>query len=286
MGQSPDEESASRPGDAGQGGLPEYDHPPVVEVALGVQFQPIAKFSAPYVGLLWQVWRDQYPILDEAPPLDPAVETESPEPRAMFKITSVPPMMRYWFLSDDGSRLLQVQRDRVILNWRQLPTGPQTYPRYGTLREEFVRRLEQFAEFLSDQSLGELAITQAELNYINSLSAGHGFERPDELHRVLKMLASVEKGSALGTLEEVRISHVYRIDGEMGAPARCYIVLEPGQVAGEEQSLLLTLTVRGKPLGSGVLEAMKFLDFGHNEIVHRFTEATTEAMHALWGRTR
>jgi len=174
----------------------------------------------------------------------------------------------------------------MILNWRKVPTGPQTYPRYRTLREEFIRRLGQFVDFLSSHNLGELVMTQAELNYINSLPMGQGFERPGELHRALRILASAEVGSALSEPEELRISHVYRVDGEAGAPARCYIVLEPGQVAAEEQSFLLTLTVRGKPFGEGVPETMKFLDFGHNEIVRRFTEVTTEAMHVLWGRTR
>jgi uncharacterized protein (TIGR04255 family) len=286
MGQPPSQESAKRPGDAASVGLPEYDRPPVVEVALGVQFQPIVKFRAPHVGLLWQEWRDEYPILDEVPPLDPAVEREGPVPGTTFQITAIPPMLRYWFLNEDGSRLLQVQRDRVILNWRKVPMGPQTYPRYGTLREEFVRRLGQFADFLSAHSLGELAMTQAELNYINSLPVGRGFERPGELDRVLRTLASVEENSALANPEEVRISQVHRIDSEAGAPARCYIVLEPGQITAEEQSYLLTLTVRGRPFGEGVPETMKFLDFGHDEIVRRFTEATTDAMHVLWGRTR
>jgi uncharacterized protein (TIGR04255 family) len=286
MGQSPGQESAKRPRDAASIGLPEYDRPPVVEVALGLQFQPIGKFRAPYVGLLWQEWRDKYPILDEVPPLDPVNEREGPMPGVTFQITAVPPMMRYWFLNEDGSRLLQIQRDRIILNWRKVPAGPQTYPRYRTLREEFVRRLGQFTDFLSSRNLGQLAITQAELNYINALPIGQGFERPGELHRALRTLASVEEGSTLSDPEEVRISQTYRVDSEAGIPARCYIVLEPGQVAPEEPSYLLTLTIRGKPFGEGVPDAMKFLDFGHNEIVRRFTEVTTEAMHVSWGRTR
>jgi uncharacterized protein (TIGR04255 family) len=286
MGQSPSQENAKRPGDAASSGLPEYGRPPVVEVALGVQFQPLVKLRAPYLGLLWQQWRDAYPILDEVPPLDPAVEREGPTPGATFQISAIPPMLRYWFLSAEGSRLLQVQRDRLILNWRKVPTGPQTYPRYGTLREEFVGRLGQFIDFLTAHNLGELSMTQAELNYINSLPVSAGFERPGELHRVLRTLAAVEEGSPLANPEEVRISQVHRIDSEAGAPARCYIVLEPAQITAEEQSYLLTLTVRGRPFGGGVPETMKFLDFGHDEVVRRFTEATTEDMHVLWGRTR
>jgi uncharacterized protein (TIGR04255 family) len=286
MGHSSNQDSARRPEEAASASLPEYERPPVVEVALGVQFQPIVKFRAPHVGLLWEEWRDDYPILDEVPPLDPTVEQEGPTPRTRFEITSLPPMMRYWFLSEDGSRLLQVQRDRIILNWRKVPTGPQIYPHYGTLREEFIRRLGQFVDFLLNHSLGELAMMQAELNYINSLPVGQGFERPGDLHRALRTLASVEQSSILSDPEEVRVSHVYRVDSEAGAPARCYVVLEPGLTPLEEQSFLLTLTVRGKPFGEGVPETTKFLDFGHDEIVRRFTEVTTEAMHVLWGRTR
>jgi hypothetical protein len=40
--------------------LPEFDNPPVVEVALSVQFEALATLRTPQIGLLWQEFRDRF----------------------------------------------------------------------------------------------------------------------------------------------------------------------------------------------------------------------------------
>ena len=60
----------SRPAD-----LPNFNKPPVTEVALSVQFDTIAAFSNVYAGLLWAGCRSEYPVASEKPSLPPQFET-------------------------------------------------------------------------------------------------------------------------------------------------------------------------------------------------------------------
>ena len=39
--------------------LPEFDNPPVIEVALSVQFETLANLRTPQIGVLWQEFRDR-----------------------------------------------------------------------------------------------------------------------------------------------------------------------------------------------------------------------------------
>ena len=62
-----------------------------------------------------------------------------PQPPRLEFMTEAPPV-RFWFLTDDTSRLVQVQPDRFTANWRKVePETP--YPRYRQLREQFAELL-------------------------------------------------------------------------------------------------------------------------------------------------
>ena len=37
--------------------LPDFENPPVAEVVLSAQFEPLEHFQVPHIGLLWQEYR-------------------------------------------------------------------------------------------------------------------------------------------------------------------------------------------------------------------------------------
>jgi len=104
--------------------LPQYAKPPVVEVAISVQFNPLVRFQPVHFGLLWERLRARYPITEHYPPLGSVVEVFGAQALApmMLHIESVPnfPVGRCWYLTEDRQRVVQVQPDRFILNWRKL----------------------------------------------------------------------------------------------------------------------------------------------------------------------
>ena len=59
----------SRPSD-----LPNFDNPPVVEVALSVRFEPLRKLTAPQMGRYWGALGSDFAREEEAAPLPPDLE--------------------------------------------------------------------------------------------------------------------------------------------------------------------------------------------------------------------
>ena len=88
---------------------PEFDRPPVVEMALGIQFQPLFGLRGISLSPLREVWRERYPLVEEVPPLPPGVERVGGQPLGVQLAFGPGPALRYWFMSDDGADLVQLQ---------------------------------------------------------------------------------------------------------------------------------------------------------------------------------
>jgi uncharacterized protein (TIGR04255 family) len=260
--------------------LPEFDDPPVVEVAVGVQFRPLFPMRGLALAGLRDQWLYQYPRIEEQPALPPTVEGSPPlMPRLQFNVVPLPPT-RQWFLNELGTELVQVQPDRLLVNWRT-SEGPAEYPRYGHMRETFVNRFNDLARFVAEEALGDLEITQAELTYINVIEVKH-----DDLGRIdlfLKGWSGVS-GHHLGAPEQARVTLTFPIP-ELGSPqTRLYVEINPAQKPSGEPVLFFTLTARGNPGGKSLAEAMKFMDEAHDHLTRSFAELTEESMHEVWGR--
>jgi uncharacterized protein (TIGR04255 family) len=260
--------------------LPEFDRPPVVEVAVGVQFRPLPGLRGLNLAPLQAIWRESYPVAEEQPPLVPVVEGD-PQGVRQLQLSLIPvPVVRQWFLSESGSQLIQVQPDRLLVNWR---TGdpPEEYPRYAQMRSVFEARFTELAAFVKAEGLGDLDVVQAELSYVNAIEVSR-----DELGRVDRFLKgwSGTPGHHLEPAEQVRMTLTFLIPGIGIPPVRLYAEVTPAQRVSGEPVLFFTLTVRGNPGGRSLPEALKFLDEAHGHLVRSFAELTEERMHEVWGR--
>src|SRR5208283_4765348 len=103
--------------------LPDFGNPPVVETVLGVEFAPLSKWGIPHFGLFWNGIRDEYPRFEVQPPLESAPEKFTKQdkllPQISFQLVSHIPV-RCWFVHQSDARLLQVQNNRFIHNWRKV----------------------------------------------------------------------------------------------------------------------------------------------------------------------
>lgn len=168
-------------------GLPDFRHPPVVEVVLSAGFQPLPGLGIVEIVKFWEARiQPQLPRYEEQGRYEMPLEQFGGGiqlPSVSWQVLPGQPMPRLWFQNDEGSQLLQIQNDWVARNWRR--TGPQSqYPRYPDLRAAFVRDLRVLAEYLSERDMGELRFTQCEVTYINHIPIG-GDEAPT-LASVLK----------------------------------------------------------------------------------------------------
>ena len=263
--------------------LPAFDSPPVVEVAVSVQFRPLFGLRGLALAPLRARWASEYPKLEEQPPLPPVAEGSTTVlPQFQFNVVPLP-VTRQWFLNESGTQLIQVQPDRLSVNWRTGGDPPVAYPRYDHMRNLFVRASSDLAEFVAEEQLGNLEITQAELSYINAIET-----TPDELGRVDRFFRGWS-GTAdhhLGEPEQARMTLSFLIEGIGQPPVRLYAEVNPAQRPSGEQVLFFTLTVRGNPGGKSLAETLKFLDEAHEHLVRSFDELTEQPMHEEWGKRR
>jgi uncharacterized protein (TIGR04255 family) len=271
-------------------GSPKFRKPPVSEVVMSIQFEPVVKLTPVHLGRWWQgERRERYPICEERPPL-PSVREDLGKPSApSFSVTlsGVPPTPALWFLADDRSELLQVQRDRFSRNWTRPSPDVAEYPSYDNLLPLFEAEFTEFADFLRAEDLGSPTAVQCELTYINPLPAGQGWEELGQVGNVLAPWSGTYTEGFLSLPEDIQINARFRMFTDDGEPiGRLTTTLQPGWGADERPVLLFTLTARGRPLSPDVAGAREFLNIGHRWIVQGFTTLTTPAMHSLWERTQ
>jgi len=269
---------------------PDFKQPPVVEVALSVQFDTLAKLGVPQLGLLWTEFRDRFPKVEEHPPLEPAFERfgvrGSPSQGPQLRMTTRPPPVRCWFLNEEGTELVQVQRDRFAHNWRSAGSG-QTYPRYEHIRETFKSELNIFHDFLAAEHLGDFKPNQCEVTYVNHVVSGKSWERHGELGNVLTVFAPKYSDGFLGEPEDARMTVDYVIPSPDGGPfGRLHVSAQPAYRAADDRAIfILTLTARGCPSSADVTGVLHALNLEREWVVRGFASITGPEMHKEWGRT-
>ena len=162
--------------------LPEFDNPPVIEVALSIQFNPLVLLRSAHLGLLWNEFSDKFSKSEDHFPQDSVFEKfEIPgPPKVQFQFEEKPPVPKCWLLTENGEELIQIQQDRFVHNWRKVK-GEGEYPRYENIRDKFKEELNTFSEFIAREKLGTMAPNQCEVTYVNHIISGEGWDRHGQL---------------------------------------------------------------------------------------------------------
>lgn len=268
--------------------LPEFDRPPVIEVAASIQFEPVAGLDAARLGLLWSVYRTDYPHTEHHPPLRKEIERFGSPAPATIEISLDPnfPTPRLWFLNGRRTELVQVQQDRFALNWRNNDTGD-PYPRYVNLSAKLAEEFERFEQFLDREGLGPLNINQVELTYVNHIPAGPAGGTRTPVERILTLWAGEVSGGRFPAAEDLSFQTRYVMSGPSGPAGRLHVRLQSQfRIADGTPLYTLHMVGRGAPESANLDGALALLDRAHCWIVDGFTAITTPAMHQTWGRTR
>jgi uncharacterized protein (TIGR04255 family) len=272
--------------------LPDYRKPPIVEVALSVQFSPIEKWRVQYLGLLWEWFNNRfdnsYPETEEHPPLDPI---PSPSGRVTanrigvrLELLKSPIIPRFWMINRSGSELVQVQADRFIFNWRKR-NGDGEYRRFQHMRGRFQETLEAFAAFLTENRLGSLEIRLCELAYFNHISLGErGPRNAGDVGRIVRIWNQQPVSLALPEPTQASLTVRYPMASQDNEPTgELTVELRPAFRARDKAPIIaMNLIARGAPMGVGVSGALAFFDTGHQWVVRSFVEVTTPEMHEVW----
>ena len=135
--------------------LPKFDSPPVIETALGIEFAPLGKWKQRDFAEYWSGIRNEFPNLELHPPLASQIEAfEQRPPIVAARLQFLPVELRWWLISDDGSRLIQLQKDRFVYNWRKGASSAQ-YPHYDeSIKPAFKDECNRFGGFSKNGNSG------------------------------------------------------------------------------------------------------------------------------------
>ncbi|WP_368507900.1 TIGR04255 family protein [Bradyrhizobium lupini] len=268
--------------------LPEFRAPPLTEVALGAQFDVIPGFLTPHVGLVWQRFRDQFPLLEEQQALPPIFETFGPNPQfgMSLQLVAGPETPRVFFINQARTELLQVQKDRFLHNWRKVGAAD-SYPRFERMLETFKTGFATFSDAISSEGLGSIIPNQCEVTYINQMPVASGGSLSDITDDLFGQHTGSLALDDLGKPEDLRFLLRYIMRDDDGKPmGRLLASAEPGRRLDGQAIIQLTLTARGRPTTPDENGIVDFLNKGRISVVKGFAHLTGPKMHKLWERTQ
>lgn len=264
--------------------LPAFENPPLVEVALSVQFEPL-DFAPVHLGILaLELTKAGYGRIEVHPPLQPVIEELGPPSDANIIHVDLGQLPRHWFISGDGNSLIQIQSDRFILNWRKVKVGD-TYPRYESIRKTFEAELNRFTKFVAQANVGEFLANQAEVSYVNHVQRSQGEQRMLELADVVTFAGNKYSDGFLPTPEGQGATAQYLMGRDREVRGRLHVSAQTAiDLEKRLPIVVLTLTARGAPLPPDLNGTMDFMDIGRDWVVRAFADVTTFDMQRQWRR--
>ena len=268
---------------------PKFASPPITELALSVQFESRIEFHVPHFGLLWERFRTEFPKTQEHPPLDRTTEEFGARPPlgigVRLELMDEPPMPRCWFLNELETELIQVQRDRLIVNWRK-GSGDEQYPLFERVQALFERAYNEFSAFVQQEQLGDLVPDQCEVTHADHIVGDGVWERHGQLDKVLTVWSPPSAEEMPLEAESARVAVQYVIPDDGGAPiGRLHVQVLPAyRRADDVPIIVMNTTARGRPVGDGLDGIRRFFAIGHEWAVRAFVALTTPQMHQVWGR--
>jgi uncharacterized protein (TIGR04255 family) len=264
-----------------------FETPPVIEVVLSIQFEDDLLDDRATLADFWPRITERFPNVAphlSLPKMGEDFDWPPPPPRIEVRSGPEREPTRYWFVSQDENELVQVQPDRLTLNWRKV-RPEDSYPRYANLRPLYLEVVAHLAAVAEAQ--GRVVSPEwCEVTYINQIpTLGSGQRRP-ALHNVLGFLGHMTPHEGRAESEDAQLAQRFLLsDAEDRQPrGRLYFQAAPGYRGDDDSAIYaITLTARGRPAGEGLEGAFRFFDMAREMIVTTFRDATTSEMHELWG---
>jgi uncharacterized protein (TIGR04255 family) len=262
----------------------EFESPPVVEVVCGVMFEELNSLLAPHFGILWEKFRDDYPDVKEFPPLELLIENINISSSPMgVTLSNLPPLPRICFLRPHADRLIQVQRDRFLHNWRKVQPED-VYPHFQTVFSTFKENFFIFEAFLQENDLGIIAPLQCELVYVNAIPVSEEWTSLTEIGRIFPDFRwRSNRDRFLFEPEAINWTTSFSLPDNAG---RLHIDIKSALRTDDGQSIaLMQLTVRGIGKDKSREGLWEWFNLAHDWIIRGFVDLTSlDFQRNIWRR--
>jgi uncharacterized protein (TIGR04255 family) len=272
--------------------LPTYDNPPLVEVAMSVQFDPPGRLNTAHLGAFWWTQRQEFPTVRVVQPIPAHPEDFTDEgqwlPPSLQLALSEEPLCRLQFSSADEQWLCQIQPDRLVVNWRKRNVA---YPRFGETLSRCLKAWKIWCEFLAAEKLDRAVPKLWELTYVNRVPKEELWQQPSDWPNVFPGLWGGQSTAINGV--QLRGLHGQWVWDRATPRARLYVEPRPARSSDNppNELLMLSLTARGpvlaepatpNPDSSRAITAG--MNVGHELIVLTFDAINSDKAKLHWKR--
>lgn len=235
--------------------------PPVNEVVIGVQLNA-SLIQSNHIHEYFQLIKNEYPKIEDHSPLPNVIEhnTGNQDIHVHSSVVS-----RRFFVNESEDKLLQLQADRIIYNWKKSDSGSE-YPHFNAVFRDFQRHYEE----LDRRHVIHDSINQREVTYVDVIDLlsfeVDGFN-PSNVFKYLKI------DQALNGLNFAK-SHFLP---ELGA--NLIVVITSGIRPNKSKILRVETTCRGfnKDIGN-----VEWFSEAHKAISREFELSLTDKAIELW----
>lgn len=261
------------------GSLPEYERPPVSEVALTVQLDTDIGFRSLDLAEIAACWADDLPDMQERDRL-PRLDIDLDDAETTLDLGNTAATPRLWLQNASGDHVLQLQQDRIAVNWSK-SAADDDYPRYESIRaflEDAWCRLEAK---LDDLGLVIPTPSVCQVMYVNELGASEGWRSSADTSRLISPWGGSSSDKFLPADRHEALRLHFHFPENQG-----WMNIDGWTADRDERIFVLTLTSQGWPSSPDLDGVLGFMDLAHDWIVQAFTSVTTEAAHREWRRVR
>jgi uncharacterized protein (TIGR04255 family) len=262
---------------------PEFDHPPVIETRIGVQFAPLIGLKSGHFGLFWEecLDLDGWRLLPDTPPSPKDVErfgSKQLRPPVDNEEEEFPPIcMRV--ANEDNTRTVQFQANKLIYGWNR-EKGPR--PSYSEVKVEFDALFGRLQGFAAKWALGKPEVNFWELTYVNKILPGNLWQTPSDWHRVLPGIfppggPSVD-GHEWATFNGTWFFVIPPEIGRVRVRVQKALANQTGEIV-----LLLVIAARGETGPPGVADWSVGVELGHRSATRVFYDLASPEARKVWG---
>jgi uncharacterized protein (TIGR04255 family) len=242
-----------------------FESPPINELIITSYFNPpFTNLRSEHIGLFWSKVRKDFPTVQQQPPVGGA-ETIDLVGGDIF------PMPRYWFVSDDGITLLQVQRNAFMLNWRRRDAE---YPHFAeNLKPAFDKYIGYFEEFIrNDVGADEFSLDLCELTYINTVEACDFWTGPQDTGNVIPSFYVLDLGLGSDEFPAFNFSQVHALESDL----QLRVTVRNAHATAKPDLPVLVFEIRaaGRLGQVGKAEADAWYERAHDAIISCFIGMT------------
>lgn len=242
-----------------------FKNPPIIELVIGIQFNKKV-ISLADIFTFFNHIKNEYPQIQEHPIL-PTIVEKIGGPNEMKFLSGF--NSRKFFISKSNDKLIQIQPDRFLLNWRK-NVNNNKYPSFSNIYTEFMKYL----NLIDKISKCKENVNQLEITYIDHiLLSDFGLKTLD----ISEILNLVVYKNPLNTIDCIISLPYTNINGNLSFKIQNAI-----RKSDKKEILLLETACRGIYNG-GINNIDEWFDQSHGILTDFFLNIITDKAKDVWG---